>query len=177
MRGAVLAIVLTGCSFDAPSAGGPGADAAVSPVDGAPGGQPQRDAAPDAEEPDCDGYTGAPNGRFYLAVSNPESWGAAGFACIASGGALAIANDRAENAIIRALIADPTRFWLGMSDGISENTWIWLDGSPVPRDPAFWDPNQPNDANTGEDCGEMSGNGFWNDDSCDDPKPYVCECD
>lgn len=175
MRGAVLAIALTACGFEAPQTGSPGAtDAAGSDsngliVDGAPDGTP--DAA------SCPGYTRASNGRYYLTDLQNVDWATAALFCNnAEHGYLAIAGSPEENAVIRGLIEPGTRFWIGMTDALSENTWVWLDATLVPRAPQFWDGGQPND-NNGEDCGEMSQGGTWNDKDCAAVEPAVCECD
>lgn len=179
MRSLVL-LVVAGCSFRPGDASDPGDDGRPSdggPDDGAVDGA--ADAAVDAPidaARACAGYT--PNGgsSYRLSTLN-ASWATAVGICQGlSNGHLAVIGNPTENAAVRALIPTTTRFWLGMGDLALENTWVWLDGSAVDRDPDLWDPGQPNDANTGEDCGEMSNSGDWNDDNCGDSKPYVCEC-
>ena len=183
MRSLVLLLV-AGCSFRPATGQG---DASEPDDDGGPSDRPG-DGAIDARAIDaveqlpvdapaaCAGYT--PNGgsSYRLGTVN-ASWATAVGVCQSlSSGHLAVIGGPTENAAVRALIPTTTRFWLGMSDLATENTWVWLDSSAVDRNASLWDPGQPNDANTGEDCGEMSNNGDWNDNNCSDSKPYVCEC-
>lgn len=165
---AAALLTVSACSFDGPPL--PSTDA--PPLVDAPR---TPDAAPVDGAPDrCEGFVDG-----YRVENAPLSWPAASAACGFAGGYLAVIGSPAENATVRALIPTTTRFWLGMGDGLSEGVWLWLDGSLVDRDPARWDPNQPNDsqANGGEDCGEMSNSGTWNDDNCNAMQPFVCECD
>jgi hypothetical protein len=176
-RVAVLALTASACSFS------PGTLRHDAATDGAAPDVADRDAdLPDTVDvdaaPACEGYTTTATGR-YLVVSTLTAWAVARTACETSGGYLVVIADTNENSIVRGLIPSTTRFWLGMSDLDVENTWLWLDNTAVPRAVEYWDGGQPNDSqvNGGEDCGEMSNAGTWNDDNCATLQPYVCECD
>jgi hypothetical protein len=182
VRFVLLAVTLLGCSYQAPDPSA-AADDAPQPDASEPGtdATPEPDAPPDTIAPICAGYTPAGSANSnYLVVTTPATWPAAEQACAAtSNGHLVVIGDATENALVRGMIADPTRFWMGFSDLATENTWKWLDNTDVLRTDALWDPGQPNDNQTfgGEDCGEMSGGGLWNDKNCDtNAQPYICEC-
>ena len=93
-----------------------------------------------------------------------------------------------ENADVLAALYttafSPANFsvWIGLSDGVQEGNFVWLDGAPVTY--TNWAPNEPNNqipncctiplfgcqsdpvCNTGEDCVQMYGGGTWNDLDC-----------
>ena len=57
-------------------------------------------------------------------------------------------------------------FWIGATDRKKEGDFKWIDGSPWSY--TNWRrPDEPNDAGSGEDCVEMSAQGTWNDNACD----------
>ena len=53
--------------------------------------------------------------------------------------------------------------------------FLWVTGRPVEL--AYWSDKEPNSLNGLEDCGEIRGNGQWNDDRCNAKLTYICECD
>lgn len=74
--------------------------------------------------------------------------------------------------------------WIGLSDGVQEGNFVWLDGAPVNY--TNWSPGEPNNlipsccnipiigcqppdirCQNGEDCVQMYGDGSWNDFGCD----------
>ena len=97
--------------------------------------------------------------------------------CKALGGRLVILETRKEFKEVGDLVQDHTHesYWLGLTDRDTEGRFLWLDGSPV----AFsaWNPGEPNDYGSGEDCTHAfdGGDGHWNDLRCGAHLPYVCE--
>jgi len=173
-------LLAVGCSFKPPAEDRPGEPDARAPVDdgAAFDASEMADAStpldaptppPDAP-PACVGYTN----RYRVSSANAD-WPTAKLACEATGGHLVVLETQTENTAVRALLTSTFRFWVGMSDLTTEDTWVWLNGAAVPRNAEYWDAGQPND-NGGEDCGEMSNSGDWNDDKCSAVQPYVCEC-
>jgi len=171
-----------GCSYQAPVSPGddddPIPDSSPEPDSGT-ADAPTPDAPPDTPQPPaCAGYTPAGTSAYLVGSENAD-WPTAKSACegLANGHLVVIA-DATENTLVRGLLPMTARFWMGFSDLEVENTWKWLDGTDVPRAAEFWDGAQPNDNQTfgGEDCGEMSNTGTWNDKACSNAQPFVCEC-
>lgn len=185
----------TGGPVDAGSPSGidAGRDAG-SPVDaGAPVDAGPPDAGCFAEtcdgtDEDCDGTVdeaaGCPcdvvsrDGHGYMLCPGPRTWLAARMHCELFGYSLAVVEDAAEDAFVFGEV-DGRSFddtWLGHNDVLTEGTWVWLDGVPLAY--THWDAGEPNDSG-GEDCGVvMTAAGReseWDDRSCGDERPYVCE--
>ena len=70
-----------------------------------------------------------------------------------------------------------TQAWIGYNDIDEEGNFVWVeDGQP--GDWKVWWPGEPNNNHpTGndEDCTEMSRYGTWNDQWCEESRPFVCE--
>jgi hypothetical protein len=149
---------------------------------------------------DCDGVidedAGCPcpqesyGGRSYLFCSEPaRNWRDARTAC-PMGYDLVRIDDREEHEFVveTAAGAGATRWWLGGRAMLSSNLdllWRWaIGGDLMPLTitlGAFsnWASGQPN---SGDECLELRTNqagsmvaGAWDDASCSDSKPYVCE--
>ena len=68
--------------------------------------------------------------------------------------------------------------WLGATDQAVEGTWVWAQSGANVDGPTDWFPGEPNDHGSGEDCLEVRHNrrkGQWNDISCDQRKPFICQ--
>lgn len=143
--------------------------------------EPSTSADPDAAAPPdpadvCPTYAPTAGHDRWMLVGAPlASWADAAAACEASGGRLFVPRDRA--AYDRVLALGPTELWLGITDQLSEGTFV----APAlaPEEPFFlgWLPGEPNSGNgaADEDCvmGYLDG---LNDEGCGTPKPYRCEC-
>lgn len=75
-----------------------------------------------------------------------------------------------ENNYVKKLATDWT--WIGLSDGESEGSWTWVDGTGL-GEWKNWAENEPNGGSQ-ENCVELSGSG-WNDKICSTPRPFVCK--
>jgi hypothetical protein len=137
---------------------------------------PSGDGAPSADSASCTNYStwGALTGRYRVGPPEPE-WSLAEAACEADGGHLIVIDSDAENGEARARTTG--EFWIGMSDRITEGTYLTVLGTS----PAFagWPAAPP--SNTGEDCVSVLVNADWEDRMCSNAaaqaKAYVCECD
>uniref|UniRef100_A0A671UFA1 C-type lectin domain-containing protein n=1 Tax=Sparus aurata TaxID=8175 RepID=A0A671UFA1_SPAAU len=78
-------------------------------------------------------------------------------------------------------------FWIGLTDSVTEDTWLWTDGTPLNKSLTFWSKGEPDDwkgvnnaSVNGEDCvrmGEKYGSHLkcWFDKSCMAPQKRICE--
>jgi len=111
------------------------------------------------------------NDRAYFFCEIAGDWLTARPQCQALGADLVAIEDQTENDFIFANTGYDA--WIGFSDEAQEDTWIWVDGTPVTY--TNWGGNAPNDGAGGEDCGEMLDGGEWNDDRCTDSiAGFVC---
>ena len=107
------------------------------------------------------------------------SWDNAENNAIALGGHLVTINDAAEEAWIRAIFGDQTRYWIGFTDAAVEGTWVWSSGEPVTY--TNWDTLEPNNMMppaTGEDYAVINWNaatGGWNDWGHERPDYYYVD--
>uniref|UniRef100_A0A671UBJ7 C-type lectin domain-containing protein n=1 Tax=Sparus aurata TaxID=8175 RepID=A0A671UBJ7_SPAAU len=71
--------------------------------------------------------------------------------------------------------ADEDKFWIGLTDSVTEGTWLWTDGTPLNKSLTFWGKGQPDNLKegnaNGQDCvrmGEISRSSlkWWFDKSC-----------
>ncbi|NTU42739.1 MAG: PEP-CTERM sorting domain-containing protein [Nitrospirales bacterium] len=107
--------------------------------------------------------------HFYDVVSSGAdgSWQNAENNAVALGGHLVTINDSAEEQWLRSAFGDSTRFWIGLTDEISEGTWQWASGEPFVY--SNWYSGEPNDStppSTGEDYAVLNwdtSTGAWND--------------
>lgn len=122
--------------------------------------------------------TVAASGRCYTFVNQSMFPTHAEAYCTATyGGLLASIPDADANAAVTGIIG-PNTAWIGLSDQLVENTFVWNDGQPLTY--ANWSWGEPNNAGD-EDCVSMLGSpfgasaGMWNDVGCGNPMPFVCQ--
>ncbi|XP_061589669.1 macrophage mannose receptor 1 [Cololabis saira] len=67
--------------------------------------------------------------------------------------------------------------WIGLNDQVVENVWEWSDGSPFIQYLSYWMPNQPDNYQDAEHCGQVVGSYFgqWNDENCGVKRRYICK--
>jgi len=125
--------------------------------------------------------------RRYLFCSVGASWPDARTACAGQLHRLARVDSPEENTWLRITgneAIGTVDFWLGATDTVSENAWLWDDGAQFWQGNAggavvgglyaAWASGEPNDDGTG-DCAEMVPSGLWNDGGCGAVQPYACE--
>jgi hypothetical protein len=145
--------------------GGLGADAGVAGGEGGAGSDPLRQCA--------DGVLGPDGSECYRVVLTGAFWQDARDQCAAWGGALVKVETPEEDAFLDRIA--PVTMWLGGSDTVFENVFLWTDGSPITY--GNWGPNQP-DRFPGPDCVEKRDpltNRLWYDQPCNNALAFVCE--
>ncbi len=113
-----------------------------------------------------DGAMTAADGSCIVLFTTPQNFAAADASCIAFDSRLAILNTADRDAIAKALIGTAD-VWIGLGDQVAENTFVWVDGTPLVFENFFTD--EPNNANGAfeEDCVMYSGSrGGWDDRPC-----------
>lgn len=111
-----------------------------------------------------------PGGSAYLLCGGAATWQQARSACQARGADLAVVVDAAEDAFLFGLGVAVA--WIGLTDAES-GVWTWVDGSPATY--AGWGDGEPNNSGGNEHCGQIRGDGRWNDIPCETAMGWVCE--
>ncbi|XP_078616532.1 echinoidin-like [Branchiostoma floridae x Branchiostoma japonicum] len=124
----------------------------------------------------CPLYWYPHNGNCYRFFGVAMSWHEAEALCNMYGGHIASISSSEENTFVFHFISPFERAWIGLNDVDKEGTFVWSDGT----DETFtnWAPNQPDNANAGEHCGEFYNNaapGQWNDLPCNQDRPFMCK--
>jgi len=109
------------------------------------------------------------NHHWYAIVPSgiDGSWLYAELNANALGGHLVTINDAAEEAWLRSVFGEQTRYWIGFTDEGAEGIWVWSSGEPVTY--TNWDGGEPNNSippDWGEDYAVINWNfatGGWND--------------
>jgi hypothetical protein len=101
---------------------------------------------------------------YYLLA--PSTWSDAEAQAVSLGGHLATINNAAEDGWIRTNVATADGIngedgWIGFTDAASEGTFVWTSGEPVTY--INWGAGEPNNANGGENAGQLRTDGRWND--------------
>lgn len=103
--------------------------------------------------------------QCYKAFTGQTNWASAENACKSWGGHLASISSDAENATVYKLLqgtcANNSWGFIGATDVATENTWVWVDGTPFKY--KNWDSGQPSNSGGGQDYLAMRPNGKWND--------------
>ncbi|XP_048848265.1 hepatic lectin-like isoform X3 [Brienomyrus brachyistius] len=101
-------------------------------------------------------------------------WEGAERKCVEMGAHLIVINDAEEQKFIRGNdLAE--QLWIGLVERENEDRWTWVDGTDFTTTLKFWDVGQPDDWSQREDCGQLHGNGLWNDADCSSHFKYICE--
>ncbi len=166
------------------SPGAPDAEALVNPMisDAAPV------VVPDAEpvvEPCLEGdiqVTDPGDGTCYMLLNGPHTYAGALLACAALNATLASIESQEEQALVATLAAqypvDQPDLWLGATDILVENTFIWADLKPFTY--THWRLGEPNNGNGGtpENCAIIEGDNAaaeWDDRPCIRTYPAICK--
>ena len=129
-------------------------------------------SAAEPAEACADGVLGPEQTRCYRVSEADAGWQSARDQCFGWQGALVRVDTAEEDQFIGTLVN--VNQWLGASDVVIDNIFVWTDGSPVVF--GNWGPSQP-DRFPGPDCIEKrdSAGGLWFDQPCDNARAFVCE--
>ena len=108
-------------------------------------------------------YIGTLGGHNYYISGIPLDWQSAKNAAMFGGGHLATISSAAENALIAAAIPSAlfSTAWIGLTDEATENTFLWVDGTPFGY--SNWSIFEPNNLGGNEHYTQMYPDGTWND--------------
>ncbi|XP_062420614.1 CD209 antigen-like isoform X2 [Pungitius pungitius] len=111
---------------------------------------------------------------FYYISSSEESWQVSRQFCLQRGADLLIINSKEEQDFARQF---QKRTWIGLTDGETEGTWKWVDGTELKE--RYWVTGEPNSyEGNNEDCGEIrfyAKQYNWNDEQCSLKNFWICE--
>ncbi|KAK4312213.1 hypothetical protein Pmani_016336 [Petrolisthes manimaculis] len=105
----------------------------------------------------------------YLFMSDEKTWTSARKYCNNHQAYLTSVVTWAEQDFIR--INQLAGGWIGFNDRVSDNEWVWSDGSTVTI--TNWNSGEPSGGD--ENCAEMKDTGLWNDVPCDSALPFTCK--
>ncbi|KAJ8358042.1 hypothetical protein AAFF_G00041000 [Aldrovandia affinis] len=83
------------------------------------------------------------NSKCYYFSTEGKSWNDSRSDCLKQGADLVIIESKEE----QDFISKHRRggfYWIGLSDSETEGTFLWVDGTPLQEDKAFWARGQPN---------------------------------
>ena len=119
----------------------------------------------------------------YILSSQLKTWADAREECINRGRHLMEVRTQEEFDKAVQLVAQTENgmFWIGGSDLQQEGVWVWDSNRERMDMDEFWNDNEPNNHDHGEDCLQMSGHHYedvhvfgFNDIRCSAHLPYVC---
>lgn len=134
-------------------------------------------ATPPTVASDCGalgGFSISSTSSCYFFSDTTFSWHTARTLCQAWGGDLVEIDSAEENEALAPLVIGSV--WTGANDEAQEGTFRWAGGALLAY--TAWAPNQPDDWEGAEDCGELMGlEQLWNDRPCTDyfAKQALCE--
>ncbi|KAJ8358030.1 hypothetical protein AAFF_G00042690 [Aldrovandia affinis] len=117
------------------------------------------------------------NSTCYYFSTERKSWNDSRSECLKQEADLVIIESEEEQDFIFKHTREGV-YWIGLSDSETEGTWLWVDGTPLQKDKAFWKRGEPNDYNGSEDCAfTVPGQNKWNDGHCNVHVKSVCKTD
>ncbi|KAJ8260444.1 hypothetical protein GJAV_G00182220 [Gymnothorax javanicus] len=115
--------------------------------------------------------------KCYFFSTESKSWAESRIDCIKRGADLVIIESKEE----QDFISTNSKYydhWIGLSDTVTEGTWLWVDGSPLQG--GFWVRGEPNDQfhYRGTDCVVTAQREkAWIDTHCKRFSRFICETD
>ncbi|KAJ8366729.1 hypothetical protein AAFF_G00344940 [Aldrovandia affinis] len=118
------------------------------------------------------------NSKCYYFSTEGKSWNDSRSDCLKQGADLVIIESKDEQDFISKHTRGIDVFWIGLSDSETEGTWLWVDGTPLQEDKAFWRTRLPEDRDGSQDCvvtvRVLKG---WADVRCSSNRKSVCQTD
>ncbi|XP_062384674.1 C-type lectin domain family 4 member A-like isoform X3 [Sardina pilchardus] len=136
------------------------------------------------------------DGQCYFFSNKTLNWTQSQEECVCMKSHLAIINDEGEQKLLMGIIAPKMqehedKFWIGLNDRQTEDTWRWVDNTSLNTNKTFWLDKQPdnwkgynNEYPDGEDCVRMGEKNFkgnsaaaagWVDAACVREFKFICE--
>ncbi|XP_033897918.3 C-type lectin domain family 4 member F-like isoform X1 [Acipenser ruthenus] len=140
------------------------------------------------------------NGKCHYFSTDRMNWHSSRDNCTSLGGHLVIIESEAEQRFLSEKVWNITHeakisneeeqsHWIGLTDSVTEGTWLWVDGTPLNEKAKFWATRthdkgkEPDDYNgedpAGEDCAQLqpkrNSKETWFDSSCKKQYKRICE--
>merc|ERR1712168_968305 len=114
--------------------------------------------------------------KCYKVNTGPVNYLTALTSCIADGATLASVETEEEYNTVYSLTGS-TGAWIGLTDFLDEGNFSWIDGAVYDPTTSYtnWMNNQPNNANTNQNCVWIRPDGRWDDITCKKSEAYVCQ--
>ncbi|XP_033127005.1 CD209 antigen-like protein E [Anneissia japonica] len=113
-------------------------------------------------------------GSCYTLLSGNSSWHEAKSRCEEENANLVTISSAQENIFVSAHTDDCQKIWIGLNDNRVEDTWQWLSNETFNF--SAWMKDQPNNANSNQNCVELKpSTRKWNDKKCKKNNPAYCE--
>uniref|UniRef100_A0A667YI32 C-type lectin domain-containing protein n=1 Tax=Myripristis murdjan TaxID=586833 RepID=A0A667YI32_9TELE len=128
--------------------------------------------------------------KCYRFLTEKLTWDQSRSRCEELGGHLVKIDSKDEQCFLDWTLIDKMdeaedKFWIGLTDQVTEDEWLWVDGSKLDESLAFWNYGEPDNWREknpdGEDCARMGEKGgapdlkCWRDQDCNKPQKGVCE--
>uniref|UniRef100_H3BZF8 C-type lectin domain-containing protein n=1 Tax=Tetraodon nigroviridis TaxID=99883 RepID=H3BZF8_TETNG len=123
-------------------------------------------------------------GQCYYFSDNKLKWEEARERCQQQGADLVQVSSKEEQQFltdrVKPMMSDnDDLFWIGLTDSVTEDTWLWVNGSSLDERLKFWAIDEPNNYLDGEDCVRMGNTGgninSWSDRACGHSEKSICE--
>jgi hypothetical protein len=187
--GALALVILIGCGDNEKGNGPPDAPPpdTMATADPCNGLDDDNDMAVDEDgcPAQCVGF--AHENHTYIACAGARSYAAAMAVCASAKANLVRVDDEGENGWLRERADErglaTKLMWVGGTDAAVEGEWRWHDGGQFWQGNASgsgtlyqkWSAGQPNDGGNNEDCLAVATDGTWQDLSCDEAHPFLCD--
>ncbi|XP_058850063.1 asialoglycoprotein receptor 2-like [Acipenser ruthenus] len=127
------------------------------------------------------------NGKCYYFSTDKMDWKSSRASCVSMGADLVIIKSEAEQRFLlnEAKAHAGNRYWIGLTDAVTEGAWLWVDGTPLNDKAKYWYGKEPDDwkedeDSSGQDCADLLYMSdtlkVWSDQSCTQPpNRRICE--
>ena len=109
---------------------------------------------------------------YYLAGRGTSHSGADAL-CAARGSTVAAISSQAEQDLIEGHIGANASIWIGAIAPNSDGVFVWSNGEPWGY--TNWLAGKPDNGAGNEDCVKLRGDGYWDDNACNQDRTPLCE--